>query len=84
MGSRKCFGQKPNYGLKMMLIGKILAMKKMTTPSRKLQHTAEASLTVFTHERGGGILVLSLCNVLRGFVKFCNFWRTERPTDRQT
>ena len=26
--------------------------KKMTTPSRKLRHTAEASLTVFT-ERGG-------------------------------
>ena len=27
--------------------------KKMTTPSRKLRHTAEASLTVFTSERGG-------------------------------
>ena len=28
--------------------------KKMTTPSRKLRHTAEASLTVFLSERGGG------------------------------
>ena len=26
----------------------------MTTPSRKLRHTAEASLTVFLSERGGG------------------------------
>ena len=27
---------------------------KMTTPSRKLRHTAVASLTVFITERGGG------------------------------
>ena len=27
---------------------------KMTTPSRKLRYTAEASLTVIPSERGGG------------------------------
>ena len=29
--------------------------QKMTTPSRKLRHTAEASLTVLTTEKSGGI-----------------------------
>ena len=29
--------------------------EKMTTPSRKLRHTAIASLTVFITERGGGV-----------------------------
>ena len=24
------------------------------------------------------------CNALQCFVRFCNFWRTDRPTDRQT
>ena len=28
--------------------------KKMTTPSRKLRHTAVASLTVYRNKRGGG------------------------------
>ena len=27
---------------------------------------------------------LMFSNVLWGFVKFCNFWRTDRPTDRPT
>ena len=50
--------------------------EKMTTPSRKLRHTAEASLMVIP-------------NVLKGFVKFCNFFvifgeQTDRPTDRPT
>ena len=51
--------------------------EKMTTPSKKLWQTAKASLTVFTSY----LIVLFVLNRL---VKFCNFWRTDRPTDRQT
>ena len=43
------------------------SLKKMTTPSRKLRHTAEASLTVLTSEKGGGVqklLISMFCNVL--------------------
>ena len=41
---------------KMHLTGTLwgIPFSKMTTPSRKLRHTAEASLTVFTHEKGEG------------------------------
>ena len=51
--------------------------KKMTTPSRKLRHTAKASLTVFTAEKGGGdknSFIPFFCNVLYCFVTFCNFF----------
>ena len=36
-----------------LLVGPPKITKKMTTPSRKLRHTAVASLTVFITERGG-------------------------------
>ena len=68
----------------------------MTAPSRKLRHTAEASLTVFADERGGAknpYQFLMFCDILKGFVKFCNFFvifggqtdgQTDQQTDRQT
>ena len=36
----------------------------MMTPSRKLRHTAEASLTIFIHEKGGGKIFLKKLNFL--------------------
>ena len=61
----------------------------MTTPSRRLRYTAKASLTVFINEGMGGKNSLfqyfsMVCIDLKCFVKFCNFWRTEKQTDRQT
>ena len=54
--------------------------KKMTTPSRKLRHTAKAPLTVFRN------VILRLYEVFWCFAKFYNFFvifggQTERPTD---
>ena len=48
-------------------------LKKMTTLSRKLRHTAEASLTVFTSYVRLGKHNLLFLNVLYRFVKFYNF-----------
>ena len=48
--------------------GRFKSMIKMTTPSRKLRHSAEASLTVFISERergaGGGGRKTPYFNVL--------------------
>ena len=44
------------------------SLKKMTTPSRKLRHTAEASLTVFPSEGEGGYKN----SLFQCFVMFCN------------
>ena len=48
-------------------------LKKMTTPSRKLRHTAEASLTVFPSYVRLGKHILLFLKVLYRFVKFYNF-----------
>ena len=45
--------------------------KKMTTPSRKLQHIAEASLTVFTKQIRVGMGQNPFFEVLLCFVGFC-------------
>ena len=55
----------------------------MTTPSRKLWHTAKASLTVFTAKRGAGYKN----SLFQCFEMFCIFFLQfleDRQTDRQT
>ena len=56
---------------------------KMTTPPRKLRHTAKAPLTVFRN------VILRLYEVFWCFAKFYNFFvifggQTDRQTDRPT
>ena len=66
----------------------MLTHLKMTTLSRKLRHTAEASMTVFTNKREGQKHLISMCvKILYNFgmyVKFSFVILKNRLTNRRT